>query len=290
MKKEPNAQSSKQIEAMIAKQKISGQWPVISLLNYISHLSDYDETIEAKKKFWQTAMIITLILQFLSIFASALLEMIYPFLGVIPLPIISVFFFLRYRKKDLPDDFRKFVGPLVHELRNDLKKGSPVSIDMALSSVEDKKNKTGESDKYEKGVYYKCIDHFFERDFLNLMLRLYDGNKLVIKAREFLIKIVKTKKNPRGKIKTKTKYKRKVFFNIRLMVNGNRYLLKEIPEGIDLPDKQKIYTKESSKGSILGLRYTEKLTEDDISDPWNALGKIAVLYALLEPKKMTQPL
>ena len=200
-----------QLNTVIADMKISGSWPIRQFLEFGSVLKDYDVSLEKKKKFALAGMIICLapvaLIVFVGIFSGSTLTrntiqtMVILASILLILGIVASIFFLRYRKFDICDEFRKFLLPLLEHLQDDIKKNSPVLVEMSLDSLENSKYLKSTSDAYSKGAYHKCLDYLYDRNFLSVTLRLHDGNTLILRGNEFLKKTQKTKQNPRGKTK-----------------------------------------------------------------------------------------
>jgi len=279
-------------DSMVAEKKISGQWPLSQLFSVFDTLTEYDVQIEAKlakfKKFAIIGFIVAGISFFVTMFGMSVNPNI-PFLTVpllviaLVVGIVGLVLKFRYKKMDLQNEFREYVRPLLENLQDDIKSNSSVALDLYLSPVEQKQFSKGKSDKYSVGVYHKCYDYYFERDFLNVKLRLTDGNRLMLTGTELLIKTSKTKRNPRGKIKTKTKYKKRVGFDARLTVDPEKFHCKQLPKEGAL----KFYAKQSNGTPIIGIKFTEKLKgtpADMVPDPNVTLQSIVTLYTFLHAK------
>jgi hypothetical protein len=279
-------------ESMVAEKKISGQWPLSQLFSIFDTLTQFDVQIEAKlakfKKFATIGFIVAVISFFGTIFGMNVNPNI-PFLTV-PLLVISLVvgivglvLMFRYKKMDLQNEFREYLRPLLENLQDDLKRDAPVSLELSLDPVEQKQFSKGRSDQYSVGVYHKCYDYSFERDFLNVKLRLNDGNRLMLTGTEVLIKTSKTKRNPRGKYKTKTKYKKRVMFDVRLSVDSEKFQCKQLPK----ESTPKFYAKQSNGTPIIGIKFTEKLKglpDSMVPDPNVTLQHLVTLYSHVQAK------
>ena len=287
-----------QLNTVIANMKISGSWPIRQLLEFGAALKEYDVSVEKKKKFALAGMIVCLVplalIILVGIFSGGILTknaiqtMVLLAAILLILGIVASIFFLRYRKFDVCDEFRKFLLPLLEHLQDDIKKNSTVLVEMPLDSLENSTYLKNTSDVYSKGAYHKCLDYLYDRVFLSVTLRLHDGNTLILRGNEFLKKTKKTKKNPRGKIKTKTKYTKKFTFDTRLKINSGVYTCQEIPQDGVRSDSQMMYSKQSEKGTTLGLKYLHRNGRELMPDYKLTLEKIATLYTYLQPKASPQ--
>ncbi|MFC1849821.1 hypothetical protein ACFL27_06395 [candidate division CSSED10-310 bacterium] len=278
-----------QIQALLDAKRMQGEWPLTRINYFISQLTEYDLVIEKKAKVYTGLTAGSFIGAFIFIFVAAFLEnwkvaLIIPVLIVVG--IITLIITMKYSKLDLRNEFREFLAPLLDNLKEDIKPESDISLDLHLTSVEDKAFFQGKSDKYSKGVYHKCYDHIYERDLLTMSLPLIDGNRLALSGHEYLIKSVKTKRNPRGKYKTKTKYKKKVMFDIRLRINPDKFQIKKLPDEGKGPLKRTVSVKGGQAGKTLRLQFTSKVgggLEDPVPDWKITLEQIVYLYSFLSP-------
>jgi hypothetical protein len=279
-------------DSMVAEKKISGQWPLSQLFSIFDTLTQFDMQIEAKvtkfKKLATIGFIVAVISFFLTIFGvnvnPAVLALTIPLLVIaLIVGIVGLVFKSKYGKLDLQNEFREYLRPLLENLQDDLKKDSPVSLELSLDPVEQKQFSKGKSDQYSVGVYHKCYDYYFGRDFLNVKLRLSDGNRLMLTGTELLTKTSKTKRNPRGKYKTKTKYKKRVMFDARLSVDSEKFQCKQLPK----EGTPKFYAKQSNGTPIIGIKFTEKLKglpDSMVPDPNVTLQHLVTLYSHVQAK------
>ncbi len=278
--------------SMIAEKKISGQWSLSQLFSIFDALTEYDLQIEAKiAKFGKLGMQ-GFIFLFLSVFLNIVVININPNILFLTIPLSILFFiggiigvvlWFRYKKMDLRNEFREYLRPLLENLRDDLKKDAPVILELSLDFVEQKKFSKGKSHKYSVGIYHKCYDYYFERDFLNVKLRLNDGNRLILSGTELLTKTSKTKKTPRGKTKTKTKYKKRVMFDARLTVEPEKFQSAQLPK----EGAPRFYVKQLNGTSAIGVKFMEKLKgtpESMVPDPDVTLRHLITLYSHVQAK------
>ncbi len=280
------------IDKIVSEKKLSGQWPLTQLLSILQALSEHDVMIEAKRAsntkrlmFAVIGLVVGIILVFFvrdswpDLFFLPLALVVILVIGIIWGAILS----MKYSRSDLPNEFREYLQPFLENLQDDIKPDSPVGVELMMSPVEKKEFGKGKSDKYSVGVYHSCYDHYFERDFLGLKLRLTDGNRLLLSGKELLIKTSKTKRNPRGKYKTKTKYKKRVTFDVRIIASSDAFQAKPLPQ----EGEPKLYAKETNGNMVVGMKFTEKLKGDPktmIPNPLVTLQQLVTLYSFLQTK------
>lgn len=133
------------------------------------------------------------------------------------------------KKIDLSNNFRQFVLPVLTMFREDFAAGQPVHVKLDLRPPTSPPKKTGESAPYKHGVYYKIIDTTYADSWMSAKAMLSDGSKLEWSITDSIRERKKTKKNPRGKIKTKTKYTKKSKIEVELGLRNKLYEVAPLP-------------------------------------------------------------
>lgn len=215
-----------------AAKKIGVTRPVDEVLDLLRALSDFDTHMAAKKKKAGCTVPIAIVVGIIGvivggnigdtvgkiIFTVALLSFAFA--------VFCLVLFLRFRAQDLSDNLRTAAVPFLALLREDMNAGDRLYVDIDLRpyDIDDKKKK--QSDPYNKGAYYKIIDHLYVDPWFNGSAALADGTKVHWKVIEHVVKREKTKKTSRGKIKSKTKIKRKTIAVVTLGFPVKEYAMK----------------------------------------------------------------
>ncbi|MDM8515441.1 hypothetical protein QUF76_04520 [Desulfobacterales bacterium HSG16] len=275
--------------SLLKNRGITGSWEAADCINALSELEKIDSDAEKneKKAFTRAALCLFGIIA--SLITGAMTTTPYFFYLAPVFGIALVIFVLvgiRYSFRDLDDGFRVYLFPLLRALSDDIKKNKKISIEMDFFPTDKKIFKKSKSDKYQKGVYHKCYDTLYERDYLKMTLPLHDGNRLVVSVRDSLIEAQMTKKNPRGKIKTKRKYKKQVMtYTIRLKVSAKKYRCKKELIETNLKDNiKKVDIKQTMKGPVLVIvGVVKSKREKKFPDTITTLKLIGRLYSCIEP-------
>lgn len=274
--------------SLLKNRGITGSWEAADCINALSELEKIDRDAEknGQKAFTRAALCLFVIIASFIIGAVTTTYIFYlaPIFGMGF--VIFVLIGIRYSFRDLDDGFRVYLFPLLRALSDDIKKNKKISIEMDFLPTDNKKFKKSKSDIYQKGVYHKCHDTLYERNYLKMTLPLHDGNSLVLSVRDSLIEAQMTKKNPRGKIKTKRKYKKQVMtYNIRLKVSAKKYRCKKALLEPNLKDNiKKVDIKQTLKGPVLVIVGAVKSKRDKkIPDTITTLKLIGRLYSCIEP-------
>ncbi|MDA0183152.1 hypothetical protein OJ997_22775 [Solirubrobacter phytolaccae] len=134
------------------------------------------------------------------------------------------FFERRYaRKNDVPNGLRTFAIPLLPILREDMEPGAPLELWVDLTGPLVSTKAVRHSEPYKKGAYRKVVDTFYDDAWLQVRTRFADGAQLQFAVIDHVRSTFKEKKNPRGKIKRKTKNKKKTEMTVTLTVPNRLY-------------------------------------------------------------------
>jgi hypothetical protein len=132
------------------------------------------------------------------------------------------------RSIDVSDNLRSFVVPVLTLFREDIDPKHPVHLRLDIDKPIAPRKKTFESPPYADGRYYKIIESAYVDPWMSAEAVLVDGTKLSWSVTDRIRERKKTKRNPRGKIKTKTKYTKKTDVEVSLALRTKAYVL---PEG-----------------------------------------------------------
>jgi hypothetical protein len=134
------------------------------------------------------------------------------------------FFARRYaRRMDVPDALRTFAYPLLALLREDIEAGKPLELWVDLRGPQQADKIVRTSPVYQHGAYHKVVDTIYHDAWLQARARLADGSRLQFAVIDQVRSTAKEKRNPRGRIKRKTKHKKKTRLTVTLTVPNGLY-------------------------------------------------------------------
>ena len=202
--------------------------PVDEVLNLIRVLVEFDKTTESKRKKagWSIPLAIVAMIAFLilsnaggAMRAAGLVGALLSLAATIG----AIVLYRRFKAEDLSGNLESAAAPFLAILREDMKTGEPlhVNIDLRPYSIDEKKKK--ESEPRKQGAYYMIIDSLFVDPWFDGNALLADGTKVQWNVTEHVLQTIKSKKNPRGKTKTKTKVKRKTVAVVKLSFANREY-------------------------------------------------------------------
>jgi len=215
-----------------AAKKIGVNRPVDEVLDLLRALSDFDTQMAAKRKKAGCSVPIAIVAGIIGVIVGGNVggtagKVIFTvaMLGFAA-AVYFLVLFLRLRAQDLSDNLRNAAVPFLALLREDMNPGDRLYVDIDLRPYDIEEKKKKQSDPYNKGAYYKIIDRLYVDPWFNGSVALADGTKVHWKVIEHVVKRDKTKKTSRGKIKSKTKIKRKTIAVVTLGFPLKEYAVK----------------------------------------------------------------
>ncbi len=127
------------------------------------------------------------------------------------------------RRVDISNNFRSFSLPVLTLMREDFDASKPVKLRMNLDPPTASSKKTAESAPYKLGAYHKIIDTTYVDPWMSVAAVLVEGTKLSWDVTDEVRERKKTKRNARGKYKTKTKYRKKTDIEVEMGLLKKNY-------------------------------------------------------------------
>jgi hypothetical protein len=206
--------------------------PVDEVLNILRALLDFDATMAAKRKKAGCTIPIAVVAAVAGVITGGTLggtvgKIIFTVaMLALAVAVVALVLYRRFRAQDLSDNLRAAAAPFLALLREDMNPGDRLHVDIDLRPYDIDEKKKRESAPYSKGVYYKIVDRLFVDPWFRGNVALADGTKVHWKVIEHVVKHVKTKKTSRGKIKSKTRIKRKTVAVVTLGFPIKEYAIK----------------------------------------------------------------
>jgi hypothetical protein len=275
--------------------RLHGVWPAKEVLNTIEALDAWRKSLPAKRKrLWllllggiAVAVVFTILR---AIFAhwgtfGALCSLAQ--LAGVTAVVVSIVMLIRLYRSKCDEDAAAVLGPLVRCIGPDLAKGGLLKVSASLLSPTDAHLLVRTGDTYSTERYPDCIDRFFKREILNLECRLRDGTRLQAGIVEHTVEKTHKKKNPRGKWKTKKKYRRKIGIRARLVLDDGRCRLTGAPR---LPAGTTVRVRRRPRGAMIFLSLSRYVTEKQRVDAGPLLALLAGAYGAITPVRQNEPI
>lgn len=261
-----NALTTEQ-KAILKQKRLEGSYTPQALLTLLKPIGEFDRMSDKSRVgigCW-SAVFFVLAIACLIITGNGVLPW---FIGV-PAILGFIGFFLyflvtviRLSKQDLSNNFRQIALPFFAILREDMEKGEAMSVKLDLSSPTDKSKKTGESDAYALGIYHKVIDHYYRDTWFEGSAWLADGSAVAWSIVEDITESKRTKRNARGKYKTKTKYRKVCHIAVDVTLPKKEYSVGAAEPAIDA----KVKVKPDEKRTTLRMKRKVKIKANE---PWD---------------------
>jgi hypothetical protein len=239
---------SSQQRGLIKKQRCSFNGTAEELISFLIPLADFDADCDRAISQCNIGIIVMV--------SAAIVFFLLKILFLVGFCVLFLVFFIVGRfffgGIDIHNNLREFVLPLMVSLGQDAKKKSLLSLELDLRGIRRKENEQNR-EKDDPGVfcYPKVTRIFYEAMLLSGSMVLCDGSKLAISVYDKARHTELTKKNSRGKVKTKPKIKIKHNLKVELTINKENYVLKDGQEG--LQDGISLKDKPGAKGNVFSM-------------------------------------
>ncbi len=267
--------------------RLHGQWPLSDLIEKIGSIQAFRDSLKPKLKKTRSiligAIIGTVVFAILTFALSGSPVAIIGVLGLIAGIIIivtSIIRLIRLNRDNFDSDATTIMGPLFRCIAPDLAKNVPVTVNASLKSPFAKDFLVKEGQKYSTFAYPECVDRFYKRQILSLECRLLDGTRMLAGVVENSIEKTLKKKNPRGKWKTKRKYRRKLGIKVRFQLDNTR---SRLTGQLKLPAKATVRVRQSARGDVISLSLAETFKGSGAINASSLLSLMAGAYGAVAP-------
>lgn len=272
------------LKAAVTSKRIAGEFTLPQLLADLAQLSAFDKLNDDNRGGLGCALVALVLAIFADIF---LLAALFPPAFVLLIPIIGVMIWLgltmrRLNKLDLSNNFREVAMPFLAVLKQDVEPHQPMSLELELSAPTAAHKKKGAAAPYKAGAYYKIVDTSFQDAWFRGAARLADGAVLSFAVADDIVESQRSKRNGRGKHKTKTRHYRTTVIDTELALPTKTFSTRPPP-----PPQPGARTKMSvdrgAKRDTLSLTKKIKARSLDPLTPDILIGCVAELYRLAQP-------
>ena len=133
------------------------------------------------------------------------------------------YFYFWMKRIDVSNNFREFAIPVLTVFREDIEPAQPVHLTLDLASPTAASKKREEKPPYKQGAYHKVIETTYVDPWMSAEALLVDGTRLSWSITDSIRERQKTKRNARGKYKTKTKHLKKTDLEVSLRLRKKTY-------------------------------------------------------------------
>ncbi len=281
-----NSLSTAEKEFLKGKQ-ISGEYSPQEWLALFTKLRNFDMMGDQSRKVSGWIGCGGVLMSFISLFLLTIV------VGFITLPIglilagagLGAYFYLK--GFDLPGDaLTKAVMPIVKVMQEEMDSNGKLKLRVDLRGFEQKDKFISQGQPYERGAYYKIIDHFYRDPWFAGEALLADGTKLIWSVEDLVKHSKRSKRTARGKHKTKTKDARRSLVQMQAAMHEKKYVL---------PDKLKqkgpeghIQTKKAGNCYWMNVRKMIKYSAGKTFEAPDLINVIAAAYIRASPVRGKQ--
>ncbi|MDG9666415.1 hypothetical protein ONV78_01625 [Hahella sp. CR1] len=239
----PTPELKKYLRETMRTKKLEGEFSIDEWLKRLRFIAARDKSGDSVRKWvgisialWVVGFIGSLIAEFPPAAAGSAVAFVF-----------SLIAFFSLKGKDIPNRLRDSVLPLLTILRQDADAETPLKLKVDLLGPEllsKRINFVKAGNKYPKVEESMFSDPWFQGS-----LSLADGSVLNWEVLDMVRRRNIRKRNPRGKIKMKTKYKIKTRMDVSLSYKNDRYQA-QVSRGAAAPQVKK----EGERRSVLRCR------------------------------------
>ncbi len=260
-------------KGIIEKKAVDAALPPDAWIASLGALAKYDVAGDSSRKVFGCGGIIAIILGFVGM---VILHtwIVFAFFAVIGG--VGLYMWAGMRKRDVPNILREFVLPLVAVLREDLNADESLrlKVDMRGGTAQEKKIRT---QVLRDSGYPKISESHYVDSWMEGEGSLVDGTVISWDVVDNIRERSVTKRNPRGKIKQKVKYKIKRVITARVGMRKASY-------GMASASEAGMLMKSGDKRNVIRLRRQFILTQiNQNPDIAEILGLITDVYKRATP-------
>lgn len=194
-------------------QAIRGEWEYAAFDQLLKDLIAFDTVMDARVAFRKKWMIWAIILAVVGLFVGILViddgdaeAGVAILVGGIIHMIATIVLFRKARKMALPENALAMLQQLFRQVRQDLDTQATIRVNVDLSGPTEAK--CGPKQVLPPNGFDSRSQRIYSDPWCQLRFQLRDGYKLTLRQVDQLIELQRTRRKPRGKYKTKTKYKK----------------------------------------------------------------------------------
>jgi hypothetical protein len=230
----------------LREKRIEATHPPDAWLALIGGAARYDRLGDALRKGIGWTGAIALILAFISLFTGVVIAIVVLLL----IAVVAFSFFAMLKRVDLPDSIHDFILPMITLLREDMEPDEPLHLKIDLRDGTRDERKL-ESRSLPSHGGRSITQTIYNNPWMSGDSTLADGSALSWELSDRIRERKVTRRNPRGKIKTKTKYKVRRLIDVRVGLKRGDYVV----EGtMGKSGNNKIAMKPGEKRNVIRVR------------------------------------
>jgi hypothetical protein len=272
---------SKPQRAALDRMRLSGHFAVGPLLDDLRALAEYDRQADAWRASAVKLLALLFVCTFFGIFATVITRgLLWP----LPLAFVSAglligWSLVRLKKSDISNNVREVALPFLSIIKQDLAPDQSIQLQLDLALPTDKQKCVKKLPAYQRGPY-RAVDSTFRDPWFQGSARLHDGVVVRWRIADEVLESKRTKRNPRGKIKTKTRHYKRSLIAVAVSLPTKTYRVQQQPA---LPPDQKLSVSQGERRCTLKFQRKVKAKSLDPINPRLLIDAIMSAYGATRP-------
>jgi hypothetical protein len=238
---------------ILKTKEVTLERPVEELIAMLKPLAGYDRVADKLRTPFGCTALIAIVLSIVGLFFIGELAFAGAIVALLALYAVFAMAIWRWtRAIDLSNNLSGVAIPMLAVFREDFDPAHPVRLRLDLREPTGKAKFTREDGEKKVGNV-KIKDKYYTDPWMDGEAMLTDGSRLRWKVVDHIRVRTKTRRNPRGKIKTKTKYAKKCDIEVNVAMKKRDYEVKAPAEGSLKSDEKKSVVKVSHRSRHASL-------------------------------------
>ena len=279
-------------QVFLRDKQVESTWTPAQWLAFLGSLADWDARSDAARGRTGRMLLATILIGIAIVVGAVFVS---PVAAIVPAVIVVVavsFLSAAWRgarKLDLPGEQLGFAATIVNVLAEDIAPTTGLYVRLDLRGATDDSKKTQVTPQYRRGAYHKCVDTFYVDPWFSGSATFVDDANLYWHVVDRTRSSKRTKRNPRGKIKTKTKVKKTTFLQVGLQLPAKNYAVHQqgeavTPDGAGGATKVKVKPAET-RANIKLTRTMKSAGGKGLADSQELIALMADAYGRGDPAR-----
>jgi len=260
---------------------IDGEYEAQALVAELRAVAEFDRMSDGVRKGLVIRIVVCALVAFATIFmvANGITWALVLMGAAVALAIYFGVMLSKLKALDLSNNFRVVAMPLLAILSEDMASDARLHVRLDLTAPDVAAKKISTSEPYKHGVYYKVIDTTYKDAWFDGSAKLADGSLLRWSVVEHLLESKRSKRNARGKYKTKTRQYKRSVIEVDVALPKDTYALGPM----QAPPDHKLSIKPGEKRRVVKLDRKIKQRTHDPIDARELIDLIAMAYGAAKP-------
>ncbi len=212
--------------ALLGKKRIEGRFTAVELLELLRPLAEFDGLNDRARGNSAWLIVLLVVVLVVGLFVAHALSWLFLGIGLAILLITLATLIVvevRLQRLDVSNNLRRVALPFFAVLREDMPSDEPLQVSVDLTPSMTTAKKLRKDAPYALGSYHQVVDTHYADPWFSGSARLADGSRLRWEVIDEVLHSSRTKRNPRGKIKTKSKFAKRSLLRAMVSLPKDNY-------------------------------------------------------------------